>query len=171
MKILNITRAATAATIAGALVVAAIAYASTNKSQPTLAATHVTNPATLPKFTHVQVVNATAEQIAALSKSAPQLAQSQRAYVDAQSRQLRPAFPEEIAAESAAALPPQSAAAPVTMADGTSKMQLDESHMSYAVARIDADGSVKQDCVTDKADDKAALTSFVAESGVDRHEK
>jgi len=57
------------------------------------------------------------------------------------------------------------------MADGTTKMQLGESHMSYAVARIEADGSVKQDCVTDKPNGKVALASFGAATGVARHEK
>ena len=170
MKILNITRVATAATIAGALVVAAIAYASANKTpSPQPIAASVTDPATLPKFAHVQVVNATPEQIAALGNS-PQHALAQRAYVDAQSRQLRSAFPEELAAEAAAAPAAQAVASePVHMANGTTKMMLDESHMSYAVAHVESDGSMKQDCVTDQPNEKAALS--VAASSGDRHDK
>ena len=170
MKILNITRVATAASIAGALVVAAIAYASTNKTPaPQPITSNVTDPATLPKFAHVQVVNATPEQIAALSKQSSQHAVAQRAYVDAQSRQLRPAFPEELAAEAAAPAPQAVASEPVRMANGATKMMLDESHMSYAVAHVGSDGSVKQDCVMDQPNEEAAL-SVAATSG-DSHDK
>lgn len=169
MKILNITRVATAAGIAGALVIAAIAYSSANKTpapQPIKA--NVTDPASLPKFAHVQVVNATPEQIAALNNT-PQHAMAQRAYVDAQTRQLRPAFPEELAAEAAAPAAPSVAFEPVQMANGGTKMMLDESHMSYAVAHVESDGSVKQDCVTDQPNEKAALS--VAASSGDSHDK
>ena len=170
MKILNITRVATATSIAGALVVAAIACASANKTpSPQPITANVTDPATLPKFAHVQVVNATPEQIAALSKQASQHAVAQRAYVDAQSRQLRPAFQEELAAEAAAAPAAQAAPEPVHMANGATKMMLDESHMSYAVAHVESDGSVKQECVTDQPNEKAAL--IVAASSGDRHDK
>jgi hypothetical protein len=170
MKILNITRVATAASIAGALVVAAIAYASANKipaPQPVTA--NVTNPASLPKFAHVQVVNATPEQIAALSRQSSQYAAAQRAYVDAQTGQLRPAFPEELAEEAAAPAAQAVASEPVHMANGATKMMLDESHMSYAVAHVESDGSVKEECVTDQPNEKAALS--VAASSGDRHDK
>jgi hypothetical protein len=169
---LNLTRVAIAASVTGALVFAAIGFASGAKSttqQPTAAA--FTDPATLPKFAHVQVVNATPEQIAALSNSS-QHTMSQRAYVNAQTGQLRPAFPEELAAEAAEAPAAQAAQPqPVTMENGAKKMMLDESHMSYAVARVESDGSVRSDCVTDKPNEKAALSAFAAAPGVDRHEK
>ena len=102
MKIFNITRVAAATSIAGALVVAAIAHSSgvnSNHQQPVAAS--VTDPSTLPVFEHVRVVNATPEQLAALARSAntSQYVAGQRAYVDAETKRLRPAFPEELAAE------------------------------------------------------------------------
>jgi hypothetical protein len=180
MKILNITRVATAAGIAGALVVAAIAYASANKtpaSQPITA--NVTDPATLLKFEHARVVNATPEELASLAREAasrPETSVGQRAYLDADTRQLRPAFPEELAAEAAAArIAAAASPAPVlhetTMANGVTRVVLDESSMSYAVARIESDGSVKSDCVTDQPSEKAALNAAVAAPGVDKNEK
>jgi hypothetical protein len=174
MKILNITRVATATGIAGALAVAAIAYASSNKtpSAPTSVAS-VTDPATLPKFAHVQVINATPEQIAVLGKESSQRALSQRAYVDPATRQLRAALPEELAAEAAAAKSaPVVADAVVTrLANGAKRATVDESYMSYATATVQADGTVKQDCVTGQPNERAALTVASASQGVDRHEK
>jgi hypothetical protein len=57
------------------------------------------------------------------------------------------------------------------LANGATRVVLGESSMSYAVARIESDGSVKSDCVTDQPSEKAALSVAVAASGVDRHEK
>jgi len=174
MKIFNITRVATAAGIAGALAVAAIAYASGHKAAaPAPLNAVITDPATLPKFAHVVVVNATPAQIAAKARSRSSLAMGQRAYVDPETKQLRPAFAEELAAEAAAT--PSNAvesAAPVVtvLANGTKVAKVDESYMTYAVARIDASGSIKQECVTDKPSAEAALRAAVA-TGADSHEK
>jgi hypothetical protein len=175
MNKLNITRVAIAASISGALVVAAISVASGAKSASAPAAAF-TDPASLPKFANVQVVNATPEQIAELQRSAnaSEYAVGQRAYVDPVTRQLRPAFPEELAAEAALAKTASvAAAAPteLTSADGGVGMSVPESYMSYAVARIEADDSVKQDCIDDQPTDQAALKAAAAAPGVDRHEK
>jgi hypothetical protein len=178
MKILNLTRAATAASIAGALVVAAIAYASGDKSthpQPVTAG--VTDPSTLPVLEHARVVNATPEQLAALARSADasEYVAGQRAYIDADTKRLRPAFPEELAAEakaaSATAAPEASAPVVTTTDTGATGVTLDESSMSYAVAHVEPDGSVKQDCVENQPNERAALKTAVAAPGVDSHEK
>jgi hypothetical protein len=178
MKISNLTRVAAATSIAGALVVAAIAYASGDKStdhQPIAAS--VTDPSTLPAFEHVRVVNATPEQLAALARSTStsEYVAGQRAYVDAETKRLRPAFPEELAAEAkaASAAAATEAAAPVvtTTETGATGVTLDESYMSYAVARVEPDGSVKQDCVENQPNGEAALKTAAAAPGADSHAK
>ena len=178
MKSFNITRIAAATSIAGALIVAAIAHSSGDNSthqQPVTAA--VTDPSTLPVFEHVRVFNATPEQVAALARSAntSKYAAGQRAYVDAATKQLRPAFPEELAAEAKAAsaeVAPEAAAPVVTTSEGgATGMMLDDSYMSYAVARKEPDGSVKQDCVENQPNEAAALKAVAAAPGVDSHEK
>ena len=105
MKIFNITRVAAATSIAGALVVAAIAHSSGDNSTHQQPVTASVTASTLPVFEHVRVVNATPEQLAALARSAntSQYVAGQRAYVDPATKQLRPAFPEELAAEAKAA--------------------------------------------------------------------
>ena len=175
MKKLNITRVAIAASVTGALV-AAIGFASGAKStseQPATAA--FTDPATLPTFEHSRVVNATPEQLAALAREAANSAHvvGQRAYVNPNTRQLRPAFPEDLAAEAAAAPATSEGATPVasTTDEGARGMALDESFMSYAVARIEPDGSVKQDCVENQPNEKAALQAAAAAPGVDSHDE
>ena len=180
MKKLNLTRFAMAASVAGALVVAAIGFASSakpDKAQPIAAS--FTDPATLPKFEHVRVVNATPAELASLAREAANRSEAtmgQRAYLDAETRTLRPAFPDELAAEaaaakSAAAASPAPALQETTMANGATRVVLDESSMTYAVARIESDGSVKSDCVTDQPSEKAALSAAVAAPGVDKNEK
>ena len=178
MKTFNITRIAAATSIAGALVVAAIAHSSGDNSthqQPVTAG--VTDPSTLPVFEHVRVVNATPEQLAALARSAntSEYAAGQRAYVDPETKQLRPAFPEELAAEAkaAAAVVAPQATAPVetTTESGATSVTLDDSYMSYAVARKEPNGSVKQDCIENQPSEAAALNAAAAAPGVDSHEK
>jgi hypothetical protein len=179
MKKLNLTRFAMAASVAGALVVAAIGFASSarpDKAQRTAAS--FTDPATLPKFDHVVVVNGTPEQIAAAQRSAhtTEYVAGQRAYVDADTKRLRAAFPDELAAEaaaarSAAAASPAAAPEVIHSEDGATGMVLDESYMSYAVARVEPDGSVKQDCIENQPNEKAALSAAAAAPGVDSHEK
>jgi hypothetical protein len=177
MNKLNITRVAIAASITGALV-AAIGFASGAKStneQP--ASASFTDPATLPQFEHARVVNATPEQIAALARESANSAHvvGQRAYIDANTKQLRPAFPDELAAEAAAArsAPAVASTAPIvsTTDEGARGMSLDESFMSYATARIEPDGSVKQDCLENQPSEKAALQAAAAAPGVDSHDK
>jgi hypothetical protein len=178
MKILNLTRVATATGIAGALVIAAIAFASGDESKNPLPVTAaVTDPATLPVFEHSRVVNATPEQLAALARSthASQYAAGQRAYVDTVTGRLRPATPEDLAAEAQAASEAGTpeAAAPVETVneDGATGATLDDSYMSYAVARVEPDGSVKQDCVENQPNEAAALKTAAAAPGADSHEK
>ena len=178
MKTFNLTRVATAASIAGALVVAAIAHSSGDNSTPQLPVTAgVTNPSSLPVFEHVRVVNATPEQLAALARSnnASEYVAGQRAYLDAETKRLRPAFPEELAAEAkaeSAAVAPEAPAPVVTTTDsGATGVTLDDSYMSYAVARKEPNGSVKQDCVENQPSEAAALKTAAATPGVDSHEK
>jgi hypothetical protein len=169
MNKLNITRLAVGASVTGALVVAAMSFASGAKSTSTAA---ITDPATLPKFANVTVVNASPEQIAALARSEGAFAVGQRAYVDPATKQLRPALPEELVADAAAAKNVAAAPAVVKItAQGAKHAKLDESFMSYAVAHIESDGSVKQDCVENQPSEQAALQAAVAAPGVDRHEK
>jgi hypothetical protein len=177
MKILNLTRVAAATSIAGALVVAAIAYASGDKSEsPQPVTAGVTDPSTLPVFEHARVVNATPEQLAALARSTntSEYAAGQRAYIDADTKRLRPAFPEELAADAkaaSAAAATEAAAPVVTVSEtGATGVALDDSTMSYAVAHVEADGSVKQDCVENQPNEAAALRTAAA-SGADSHEK
>jgi hypothetical protein len=173
MNKLNITRLAVGASVTGALVVAAMSFASGAKSTQTAAAGY-TDPATLPKFANVTVVNATPEQIATIQRSegASGFAVGQRAYVDPATKQLRPALPEELAADAAAARNVAAAPAVVTTtAQGAKHAKLDESFMSYAVAHVEADGSVKQDCIEHQPSEQAALQAAIAAPGVDRNEK
>ena len=78
----------------------------------------MTDPSTLPVLEHARVENATPEQLAALARSAntSEYAAGQRAYVRPETKQLRPAFPEELAAEAkaASAAVAAEAAAPVS---------------------------------------------------------
>jgi len=177
MNKLNITRLAIAASVSGALVVAAISFASGAKTTPAPAAAF-TDPATLPKFANVQVVNATPEQIAALQSSdnAAQYKLGQRAYVDPVTKRLRPALPEELVAEAAAAKSAASTSAAIdpvvtTTAEGGKHAMLDESFMSYAVAHVEPDGSVKHGCVEHQPSEQTALQAAVAAKGVDSNEK
>jgi hypothetical protein len=169
-----------AASLAGALVVAAIGFASSAKpdTQQSTTATF-TDPAALAKFDHARVVNATPAELASLAREAANRSgttMGQRAYLDADTRQLRPAFPDELAAEaaaakSAAAASPAPALQETTMANGATRVVLDESSMTYSVARIESDGSVKSDCVTGQPTEKAALRAAVTAPGVDKNEK
>ena len=98
------------------------------------------------------------------------------AYVDAETKQLRPAFPEELAAEAkaaSAAVAAEGAAPPVikTTESGATGVMLDDSYMSYAVAHKEPDGSIKQDCVENQPSEAAALKTAVTAPGVDNHEK
>ena len=128
-------------------------------------------------FENVRVVNATPEQMAALARSAnaSEYVAGQRAYIDAETKRLRPAFPEELAAEAkaASAAVASQAAAPIvtTTESGATGVALDDSHMSYAVARVEPDGSVKQDCLENQPNEAAALKTAAAATGADRHEK
>jgi hypothetical protein len=182
MKVINITRMATAIGVAGVFGVASMAIAADTKPAAKPAVPAVTDPATLPKFAGVRVVNATPEQLAALAKERA-TSQGMRAYVDPTTKQLRPATPEDLAAESAAApaakagvarrsalAAPEAAVAEVTtLENGARTMALGEEHMSFAIAHIAKDGSVHQDCVEDH---KSAVTAVkgAAPEG-DRHDK
>ena len=178
MKTFNLTRIAAAASIAGALVVAAIAHSSAeNSTQPQPATAGVTNPSSLPVFEHVRVVNATPEQLAALARGSDASGHvaGQRAYLDAETKRLRPAFPEELAAEAkaaSAAVAPEAAAPVVTTTDsGATGVALDDSYMSYAVARKEPNGSVQQDCLENQPSEAAALKTAATVPGADSHEK
>ncbi|HEV7609605.1 MAG TPA: hypothetical protein VGO61_19875 [Steroidobacteraceae bacterium] len=180
MKIFNITRVATAAGIAGALVVAAIAFASGNeptREVPVTAA--VAAAANTLTFENVRVERATPAQMALIAQrraAARAGTLSQRAYIDANTKQLRQAFPEELAAQAAAA---RAEAAAIRLdaprvsqrSDGSRQVVLGSSKMSYAVAHVGPDGALTEDCITDVPSAKAALGVATAARGVDSHEK
>ncbi len=182
MKTINITRMSTAIGVAGMLGVAALAIAA---DQPVaIAATpSITDPATLKKYSHVRVINATPGQRAA-AESAGSLS-GMKAYVDS-SGQLRAATQQEIEAEAAAAAGASNAkAAPaaarrsavssapaVFVADNGAQAELTtDADMAYAVAVVDKDGKVKQACIEGQPNDKAALAVAVAGVEVDSHEE
>ena len=176
MRKIHITRLATIAGVTGALAVATTAFA----GEP-----NVTDPASLPKFENVRVVNVT--PTAPRAASATQSSEGMRAYIDADTKRLRQANPEELAAgavakpfvaepaavqRSAAVSVESTAPAEKTLDNGAIAVMLDESSMSYSVAQVASDGTVKQECVEGKAKADAALKAKpVAASGVDRHEK
>ncbi len=172
MKRINITRVAVAA-VAGAL--AASAAHAAEKSTVV--------EKTSANGTLVRFVNATPEQVAQAAKSGPaQSAAGMRAYVDSTGR-LHAGTPEEAATLSAA---PQSRVAARSAArssavqsspalsagpNGSFSLTLDESSMVYAVAKVQSNGKVAQDCVTGEATAKAAATSPATQIEEHRHEK
>jgi hypothetical protein len=170
MKKIHITRLATIAGVAGTLAIASLANAADQKAAPQ-------------KVT-VKVINATPEQIAHFDRMSAQSSSGMRAYVDADTKQLRAATEADLI--EAAARPAAPAAArrsaafvaeaaktapgPETLASGATKMVLDESYLSYAVATVGKDGKIKQACVDQQPNQQAAL-EVAAKSGVDSHEK
>ncbi len=181
MRKIHITRLVTAASLAGAFTIAS-AFASDAKNAPSAPAT-ITSPDKLPQFANVVVVNATPAQLAALSAERMQTNAGMRAYVDPVTKTLRAGTPDDFAAEAAAAPAAKSLAATknvakrsaalsveansvgTTAADGTVSVMLDESYMSYSVATVKPDGTVKQDCVEGQPNSKAALKSVTAAQG------
>ena len=96
-------------------------------------------------FENVRVVNATPEQLAALASSAnaSENVAGQRAYLDAETKRLRLRFRRMAAeAKAASAAAASQAAAPIvtTTESGATGVALDDSHMSYAVRRVEPDG-------------------------------
>jgi hypothetical protein len=65
----------------------------------------------------------------------------------------------------------QAAPSVTRKANGAMSAVLSESYLSYSVARIADDGSVKLECVEGKAHAEAARKATAAVPGVDRHEK
>jgi hypothetical protein len=164
MKRINITRAAAA----GFLGIASLAIAADQKS-------NVTDPAKLPKFANVVIVNATAAQRAAAASHATPMV-GQKAAVDSNGA-LRPLTLEESAALSVPAAEAASNAAaagePVAIvsSDGSPGMLLDESTLAYAVATVGPDGKVRTACVEDQPNGAAALKSAAGKTGVHKNEK
>jgi hypothetical protein len=179
MRKIHITRLATVAGAAGAIALASIAFASGEKAapQPVTAAVKAAN---------VEFVNATPAQIARFNASSTQSNAGMRAYVDPETRQLRPATQaelEEAAASQARVAAPSAAkrsagfaaasSGPVAvkLVNGAKKVALDESYLSYAVATIGPDGKVKAECVEQQPNAAAALRTAAAKAGVDSNEK
>ncbi|MEO8062132.1 MAG: hypothetical protein ABI821_05225 [Pseudomonadota bacterium] len=176
MKKIHITRLATVAGVTGAIAVAALAFASGEKSAPqTVAAA--------PHF-NTQFVGAPAKLVEIGDQS---MQTTVLAFVDAETKQLRPATQAELndsAAKAAAAAPKvaarsssfaaaPAAAAPasVQLANGSTMVVLDESYLSYAVATIGPDGKVKQACIEKQPNAEAALRTAVAMKGAVSNEK
>ena len=177
MRKIHITRLATAAGAAGVIAVASIAFASGEKAAP--------QPVTA-STANVVFVNATPAQIGRFEASMTQSNAGVRAYIDPETRQLRPATQAElneaaasqarVAAPSAAKRSAGFAAASsgpvaVKLANGAKKLVLDESYLSYAVATIGPDGKVKAECVEQQPNAAAALRAAAAKAGVDSNEK
>ena len=170
MKKIHITRLATIAGVTGALAIASVAAAADQKAAPE-------------KVT-VTVINATPEQIAHFDRMATQTNAGMRAYVDADTKQFRAATQAELNESAARVTAPAAAkrssafsaeAAKVgpaaeSLANGTKKLVLDDSYLSYAVATVGKDGKVKQACVEQQPSQQAALEA-AAKAGVDSHEK
>jgi len=180
MRKIHITRLATVAGVTGAIAVAAMAFASDQKSAPQAVAAAPATSST------VQFVNATPEMRSKIGNPSTQSNLGMRAYVDADTKALRAATQAELneaAASSARVAAPAAAkrsagfaaasASPanVQLANGSTMAVLDESHLAYAVATIGPDGKVKQACVEQQPDEKAALRTAVAMQGANRHEK
>jgi hypothetical protein len=170
MKKIHITRLAAIAGVSGALMATSIATAGEQKRAPQ-------------KVT-VTVINATPDQIAHFDRISSQTNAGMRAYVDADTKQFRPATQAELN-ESARRVAAPSAAKRSTglaaeaarvgpqaesLANGSKKVALDDSYLSYAVATIGKDGKVKQACVDQQPSQQAALAA-AAKAGVDSYEK
>jgi hypothetical protein len=173
--------------LGSALALAAISTAASAHDGPTAAAANVTDPAKLPKFEHVVVVNMAAHQASAPArKQAPAVQAGMRAYIDPQTKQLRAPTPEDIAQEAAArksalARNLKSAAASadgvmptsatLRRPDGSVSVQLGDEFMSYEVARKAPDGAVTHECVGPQPGEKAALIAALGKHEDRSHEK
>jgi hypothetical protein len=181
-------RRSTRGWLGSALAVAAISSAAAAHEPVTPAAANVTDPAKLPKFEHVVVVNmaATRQGNAPAKKHAPAMQAGMRAYIDPQTKQFRAPTPEEIAQETAAsksaltrnlrsAAASEAGAVPASAtlrrSDGSVSVQLGDEFMSYEVARKAPDGTVTHECVGQKPGDEAALSAAFGKHEERSHEK
>ncbi|MEJ0084239.1 MAG: hypothetical protein WDO72_01025 [Pseudomonadota bacterium] len=170
MKKIHITRLVAAAGITGALTIASPAMADEQK------------PAT--QQVVVKFITATPEQIARHGGDSTQSGAGMRAYIDADTKQLRAATQAELnesAARPAAPAAAKRSAGVATaavktgpavekLANGVKKVSLDDAYLSYAVATVGPDGKVKQACVDQQPNQQAAL-AVAAKAGADSHEK
>jgi len=181
MRKIHITRLATATGLAGALAVASIAMAADKKpaAQPTATA------ATTVKFEHVRVERAPAAY--RFKSTDATAANGMRAFVDPASGTLRSPTAEDTLALASAdagakakvagassakrsAVAAPAAAQVLLSARGGSRIKVDESLLSYSVARVAADGSIEQDCVVGTKAADAAMNS-ASSTGAHRHDK
>ena len=182
MRKIHITRLATVAGVTGAMAVAAIALASGQKAAPQTAQTAIAVPAA--SHSNVKFVTAPPALMARYAATSTQSSEGVRAYVDADTKQLRSATQAELDLAAAKSVPaaargsasfsdasvseaPQS----VQLANGATMVSLDDTYLSYAVASIGPDGKVRQACVEKQPSAKAALRAAVALKGADSHEK
>ena len=180
-------RRSTRGWLGSALAVAAISSAA-SAHEPVTPAANVTDPAKLPKFEHVVVVNmaATRQLNAPAKKQAPATQAGMRAYIDPQTKQLRGPTPEELAQEAAAsksalarnlksAAASEAGAVPASSTlrrpDGSVSVQLGDEFMSYEVARKAPDGTVTHECVGQQPGEKAALSAVFGKHEERSHEK
>lgn len=173
MKRINITQAATVIGVAGLLGIASLATAADQKPAPDKATSTVTDTAKLAKFANVVVVSATPEQLAAIARERRTGELGAMVAVDPVTKQIRQYTPDDAAEQAAAAgpAPAEAAARQFTTAGGLTGVALNESSMAYAVAHVGKDGKVKQACVENQANEKAAMKTAAAETGVDKNEK
>jgi hypothetical protein len=174
--------------IGSALALAAISTAASAHDAAAPASANVTDPAKLPKFEHVVVVNMAARQVSSPAKTrAPSAQAGMRAYIDPQTKQFRAPTPEELAQEAAAnkaALAARSlksaatteagvmpTSATLRRPDGSVSVQLGEEFMSYEVAHKAPDGTVTHECVGQQPGEKAALSAPFAKHEERSHEK
>lgn len=168
MKRINITRAAALVGVAGLLGLASTAIAADQKPAAKPAAPAYTDPATLPKFKNVVVINATAEQRATANAAPTAPMVGQKAYVNPLTGELRPAAIEDLveaaAMPSAAPAAAEGAAASneIVVENGGVVGLLDESTFVYSVAHIGPDGKAHYMCADQHLNSEAALEATKA---------
>ena len=169
MRKIHITRFATAAGITSAIAIASVAFAADQKP--------ATNKVT------VKFVTAPPALMAKYGTDSTPSQTGMRAYVDADTKQLRAATQAELNESAAASAAPAAAkrsasvakvsSGPIAekLANGATRVALDESYLSYAVANIGPDGKVKQECVDQQPNAETALRVAASKKGANRNEK
>jgi hypothetical protein len=171
MKRINITQVAMRAGFAGALAVAAIAFASDSQppGPPAEAQANVTDPNSVPKFANAYAVSATPEQLAAIAAEQAGAKAAMSAYIDADSGHLRVITAEDLQANAAPDVVNTGVAN--YRPDGLVELSLDESSAAYYVAQIGKDGKLREACLENQPNAAAALAKATAQVEVDSNEK
>jgi hypothetical protein len=169
MKRINITQVALRAGFAGALAVAAIAFASDSPPPGPPDRANVTDPNAVPKFANAYAVAATPEQLAAIAAEQSGAKAAMSAYIDADSGHLRVITAEDLQAN--AAPDAVNTGVAVYRPDGLVRLPLDESSAAYYVAHIGKDGKLREACLENQPNAAAALAKAAAQAEADSNEK